>query len=46
MDNKRLFDLLEHVNNNFQKPDLFSAKVQGEWQPLSTKEFYHPFANP
>ncbi len=43
----RLFDLLEHVNRNFQKNDLFSAKEYGEWKAYSTKEIYdnaHNFA--
>ncbi len=36
----RLFDLLEHVKNNFLKPDLFSAKENGIWKPYSTMEIY------
>lgn len=34
----RLFDLLEHVKNNFQKNDLFAAKENGEWKTYSTSE--------
>lgn len=41
MENKRLFDLLEHVKENFQKPDLFSAKENGVWKPYSTMEIYN-----
>jgi len=36
----RLFDLLEHVKQNFVKPDLLAGKVNGEWNLVSTQEYY------
>ena len=33
----RLFDFLNYQLENFSKPDMFSEKVDGEWQPLSTQ---------
>ena len=33
----RLFDFLHYQLENFSKPDMFCAKVDGEWEPLSTQ---------
>src|SRR2546429_2136907 len=40
MEVTRLFDLLEHVEEKFQKPDLLSAKENGVWKNYSTVEIY------
>ena len=34
----RLFDFLYYQQENFPKADLFTAKLNGVWQPLSTGE--------
>ena len=35
----RIFDLLEHSRNNYQKPDMFAGKYNGAWKLCSTDEF-------
>ncbi len=38
MEIKRLFDCIEHQLHHFPKPDMFNAKVNGEWIHYSTEE--------
>jgi len=40
MEFKRIFDILEHINNNFQKDDFLVGKIKGDWKKFSTKEYY------
>ncbi len=37
---QRTFDILEHINNNFQKDDFLVGKIKGDWKKFSTKEYY------
>ena len=37
MEIKRLFDCIDHQLKHFPKPDMFSAKVNGEWKSYSTE---------
>lgn len=36
---KRLFDIPYHQLENYPNPAMFSTKMNGEWRPLSTKDF-------
>ena len=36
-EHSRLFDFLSYQLANFPKADMFSAKLDGVWQPLSTE---------
>lgn len=38
MDIRRTFDILPHLQQKYNKPDCFAAKVNGQWTPLSTEE--------
>ncbi|WP_319805457.1 AMP-dependent synthetase/ligase [Hymenobacter weizhouensis] len=38
MDIRRTFDILPHLEQKYNKPDCFAAKVNGQWTPLSTDE--------
>ena len=40
MEFKRTFDILEYINNNFQKDDFLVGKIKGDWKKFSTKEYY------
>ena len=35
---KRLFDCIDHQLQNFPRPDMLAAKVNGEWVPYSTEK--------
>jgi long-chain acyl-CoA synthetase len=35
---KRLFDCIDHQLQNFPKPDMLSAKENGQWRSYSTAE--------
>jgi long-chain acyl-CoA synthetase len=37
-DSSRIFDFLQYQLNKFPKADMFSGKVNGQWQPISTQE--------
>jgi len=37
---QRTFDILEHINKNFQKDDFLVGKIKGDWKKFSTKEYY------
>ena len=36
---KRLFDIPYHQLEHFPNPKMFSTKINGEWIPISTKDF-------
>ena len=38
MEVKRLFDCIDHQLQHFPKPDMLSAKVNGQWRSYSTQE--------
>ncbi len=37
-DQSRIFDFIKYQLENFPKEDMFTAKINGSWQPLSTQE--------
>ncbi|MDF7814615.1 long-chain fatty acid--CoA ligase [Hymenobacter sp. YC55] len=38
MDIRRTFDILPHLQQEYNKPDCFASKINGEWTPMSTDE--------
>lgn len=36
---QRVFDILEHLKQNFQKPDIIAGKYNKKWRTFSTSEF-------
>ncbi len=38
---RRVFDLLEQLKANYQKPDILSRKVNGKWIKYSTNDYYN-----
>ncbi|MBT9394039.1 long-chain fatty acid--CoA ligase [Hymenobacter sp. NST-14] len=38
MDIRRTFDILPHLQQNYNKPDCFAAKINGQYTPMSTDE--------
>ena len=38
MDIRRTFDILPRLQQQYNKPDCFASKINGEWTPLSTDE--------
>ena len=39
METTRIFDLLKRYEQNFDKPDALVSKKNGEWTPVSSKEY-------
>ena len=38
MDIRRTFDILPHLQQKYNKPDCFAAKIDGQYTPMSTDE--------
>ena len=39
MEVTRIFDLLDYACEKYPRPDCLVAKVDGQWKPVSTREY-------